>query len=49
MVPALHLLKEQRPDLAVRLMILGDGPERERISQAIRSAGLEGTSYSPVT
>ena len=43
MVPALLLLKKQRPDLAVRLMIIGDGPEREQISQAIRSAGLEGS------
>jgi glycosyltransferase involved in cell wall biosynthesis len=43
MVPALLRLKKQRPDLAVRLMIIGDGPEREQISQAIRSAGLEGS------
>jgi glycosyltransferase involved in cell wall biosynthesis len=41
MVGALIHLRKLRPDLAVRLMIIGDGPERERISQAIQSAGLE--------
>jgi glycosyltransferase involved in cell wall biosynthesis len=41
MVGALLHLRKLRPDLAVRLMIIGDGPERERISQAIRSTGLE--------
>jgi glycosyltransferase involved in cell wall biosynthesis len=41
MVAALHHLRQLRPNLAVRLMILGDGPEREPIAQAVRSAGLE--------
>jgi glycosyltransferase involved in cell wall biosynthesis len=40
-VAALAHLKKQRPELAVRVLIIGDGPERERISQAIQSAGLE--------
>jgi glycosyltransferase involved in cell wall biosynthesis len=41
MVGAILHLRKTRPNLAVRLMILGDGPERERIRQAIQSAGLE--------
>ena len=41
MVGAMHRLRQRSPDLAARLMILGDGPERERIAQAVRSAGLE--------
>jgi glycosyltransferase involved in cell wall biosynthesis len=35
-----HLLK-QRPELRARLIILGEGPERARIEEAIRSAGLQ--------
>ena len=46
MVAALVRLRKLRPDLAVRLMIIGDGPERERISQAIQSAGLESSIVS---
>jgi glycosyltransferase involved in cell wall biosynthesis len=41
MVSAMHHLRQRCPDLAVRLTIFGDGPERERIAQAVRSAGLE--------
>jgi glycosyltransferase involved in cell wall biosynthesis len=41
MVGALVHLRKLRPDLAVRLMIIGDGPEHRRILQAIQSAGLE--------
>lgn len=41
MVGAILHLRKLRPGLAVRLMIIGDGPEHERISQAIQSAGLE--------
>jgi glycosyltransferase involved in cell wall biosynthesis len=40
MVAAIAHLAKQRPDLAVRVFIIGDGPERERIVQAIQSAGL---------
>jgi glycosyltransferase involved in cell wall biosynthesis len=43
MVATLVHLRKLRPDLAVRLIMIGDGPERERISQAIQSAGLEKT------
>lgn len=41
MVGAMVHLRKLCPDLAVRLMLIGEGPERERISQAIQSAGLE--------
>ena len=41
LVAAIAHLKKQRPDLALRVFIVGDGPERERIVQAIESAGLE--------
>ncbi len=41
MIGAMIHLRQLHPDLATRLMILGDGPERERILQAIRTAGLE--------
>jgi glycosyltransferase involved in cell wall biosynthesis len=41
MVSAMVRLRKRRPDLAVRLMIIGDGPEHERISQATQAAGLE--------
>ena len=41
LVAAIAQLGKQRPDLAVRVFIIGDGPERERIVQAIQSAGLE--------
>jgi glycosyltransferase involved in cell wall biosynthesis len=41
MVGAVAQLTKTRPNLALRLMILGDGSERERITQAIEAAGLE--------
>ena len=41
LVAAIAHLEKQRPDLAVRVFLIGDGPERERISQFIQSAGLE--------
>jgi glycosyltransferase involved in cell wall biosynthesis len=41
LVAAIAHLGKQRPDLAMRVFIIGDGPERERISRAIQSAGLE--------
>ncbi|MGA9800303.1 MAG: glycosyltransferase family 4 protein [Terriglobales bacterium] len=40
LVSAMVHLRKTRPDLAVRVMIVGDGPERERIQQAILSAGV---------
>ena len=43
LVAAIAHLRRQRPDLALRVFIIGDGPERERISQAMQSAGLEKT------
>jgi glycosyltransferase involved in cell wall biosynthesis len=43
LVGAMLHLQKQRPDLAVRVMIIGDGPERGPISQAIQAAGLEGS------
>jgi len=41
MVRAVQQLRQISPTRAVRLMIVGDGPERARISQAIQSAGLQ--------
>ena len=41
MVDAMHHLRQLRPNLAVRTIIIGDGPEQERILEAIQSAGLE--------
>jgi glycosyltransferase involved in cell wall biosynthesis len=40
MVRAMQHLRQMSPKRAVRLMIVGDGPERTRISQAIQSADL---------
>ena len=47
--PLLLRLRKLRPDLAVRLMIIGDGPEREPISQAIqvRRSGKQYRIYRP--
>jgi glycosyltransferase involved in cell wall biosynthesis len=41
LVSAMVHLRKLRPDLAVRVMMIGDGLERERIQQAIQSGGLE--------
>jgi glycosyltransferase involved in cell wall biosynthesis len=41
LVAAIAHLGKQRFDLALRVVIIGDGPERERIAHAIQSAGLE--------
>src|SRR5579862_2346370 len=40
LVSAIVHLRKLRPELAVRVMIIGDGPERERIQQAIQTGGL---------
>ena len=40
MVAALRLLRQMRPERATRLILVGDGPERLAISQAIQAAGL---------
>jgi glycosyltransferase involved in cell wall biosynthesis len=41
MVAAIAQLKKAHPSLTTRLILLGDGPERGRITQAIQAAGLE--------
>ena len=41
MVGAVASVEQDASQSGVRLMILGDGPERERITQEIQSAGLE--------
>jgi glycosyltransferase involved in cell wall biosynthesis len=43
LVSAMVHLRKTSPDLAVRVMIVGDGPERERIRQAIQSGDLAAT------
>jgi glycosyltransferase involved in cell wall biosynthesis len=40
LVAALQQLRQMRPSRAVRLIMVGDGPERSRIAQAGESAGL---------
>lgn len=42
LIRALALLRNSEPGLLVRLMIVGEGPERQRIEAAIGAAGLEG-------
>lgn len=41
LVAAIRYLKGQRPDLAVRLIVVGEGAARKTIEQAVMSAGLE--------
>ena len=41
LVAAIAELRRSHPELPVRLIILGEGPERSTIEAAIRSAGLE--------
>lgn len=40
MVAAMQRLRKMRPDRKVRLILVGDGPERGRISEAVQSAEL---------
>lgn len=40
LVAVLQHLRRMRPSRSVRVILVGDGPERARISQAIQSAGL---------
>ena len=42
LVLAMRHLRERRPELAVRLMIVGEGRERPVIEECVRRAGLEG-------
>jgi glycosyltransferase involved in cell wall biosynthesis len=41
LVPAMHRLRQMRPDRAFRLIIAGEGPEGPNILRAIREAGLD--------
>jgi glycosyltransferase involved in cell wall biosynthesis len=41
LVSAVALLDKRKPETAVRLVIVGEGPERAEIEQAVRSAGIE--------
>ncbi len=40
LVPGLHRLRQRRSGSAIRLILAGDGPERQRISRAAQAMGL---------
>lgn len=45
LVPVLQRLQQMRPNIALRLILVGEGPEQARISQAIGAAGLENSIF----
>src|SRR6185312_2640232 len=45
LVAAVARLREMRPDLSFRLVIVGEGRERDNIEEAVRRAGLEHQVY----
>jgi glycosyltransferase involved in cell wall biosynthesis len=47
LVAALAGLLKLKPELRVKLVILGEGPERAAIEEAVRSAGLQGVVSLP--
>ncbi len=47
LVAAVALLKERKPEAPVCLVIVGEGPERAIIEQAVRSAGLQDVVKMP--
>jgi glycosyltransferase involved in cell wall biosynthesis len=47
LVAALACLLKLKPELRVKLVILGEGPERAAIAEAVRSAGLQGVVSLP--
>lgn len=47
LVAALASLLRQRPDLRVQLVILGEGPERANLEEAVRAAGLQAVVKMP--
>lgn len=40
LVEALALLRESNPELRLKLLVVGEGPERERLMRSVKTAGL---------
>ena len=47
LVAALASLLQQKPELRVQLVILGEGPERANLEEAVRAAGLQAVVKMP--
>ena len=47
LVSALARLLQQKPELRVQLVILGEGPERTNLEEAVRAAGLQAVVKMP--